>query len=243
MSNRDAKYCDVLITDPSGNAHPDRSTLAELADDVLIGNCAALANAARVSTAELIAHLVELERRNLHLACGFSSLYGYCREVLRFSEPETYQRLQAVNVARKFPVVLPLLADGRLHLAGLRLLAPHLDDENHLALIGGALGKSKRKIEELLARWFPKPDVPTSIRKVPAPRAAAPAVASAAASAASPAADTSASPELPASPLSGAEDSGKAGAAAIGGPAGGTAEQPAAPVSAQTLTSTEVICG
>ena len=115
---------------------------------------------------------MELEQRNLHLACGFSSLYGYCREVLRFSEPETYQRIQAAHVARRFPVILPLLADGRLHLAGLRLLAPHLHDEDHLALIGGALELSKRKIEKLLARWFPKPSVPTSIRKVPKARAA-----------------------------------------------------------------------
>ena len=206
----------MLITDPSDNANPSRSNLAELTDDVLIGNCAALANAARESTAELIAHLVELERRNLHLACGFSSLYGYCREVLLFSEPETYQRMQAVNVARKFPVVLPLLANGRLHLAGLRLLAPHLDDENHLALIGAAVGQSKRNIEKLLARWFPQPDVPTSIRKVSAPRPAAPAVASAAA----------------------AEDSGELGAAAPAGP-GAQTGQPAAPVSPQTRTSTE----
>src|SRR5687768_7383669 len=34
---------------------------------------------------------------------------------------------------------------------------PRLQDENHLALIGGAIHKSKREVDELLARWFPKP--------------------------------------------------------------------------------------
>ena len=203
----------------------------------LVDKIAALTSIARESTAELIAHLVELERRNLHLACGFDSLFGYCRHVLRFSEHESYQRMQAAHIAARFPVILPLLADGRLHLAGVRLLAPHLEDEDHLALIGGALGKSKRKIEELLARWFPKPDVPTSIRKVPAPRAAAPAVASEAAAAASPAADASASPEVPASPLNGAEVSGESGAAATGGAMGGTTTQTAAPVYAEVGAS------
>jgi hypothetical protein len=49
-----------------------------------------------------------------------------------------------------------------------RLLAPHLKDEDHLALLGGAIHKSKRQIVELLAGKFPSADVPASIRKLPA---------------------------------------------------------------------------
>ena len=33
------------------------------------------------------------------------------------------------------------------------------------------MGKSKRQVEELLARYFPKPDVPPSVRKLPVARA------------------------------------------------------------------------
>jgi hypothetical protein len=43
---------------------------------------ASLATAERTATASLIAHLAELEDRNLHLAQGFRSLFGYCRHVL-----------------------------------------------------------------------------------------------------------------------------------------------------------------
>jgi hypothetical protein len=42
--------------------------------------------------------------------------------------------------------------------------------ENHQALLAEAVGKSKRDVEHLLARWFPQPDVPDRMRKLPAPR-------------------------------------------------------------------------
>ena len=146
--------------------------LEALPDAALVARIAALADASRESTAELIAHLVELERRNLHLACGFPSLFEYCRQVLRLSEPESYQRIQAAHAARRFPVILPLLAEGLLHLSAVRLLSPHLVGEDHLALIGAALGKSKRDVERLVARRFPSAPVAASVRKVAAPRAA-----------------------------------------------------------------------
>jgi hypothetical protein len=136
-----------------------------LTDDALLARVAALTAAARETTAELIAHLVELEDRNLHLACGFRSLYGYCRS-LRFSEGGSYNRMEAAHAARRFPVILPMLAEGLLHLTAVRLLAPHLGDENHLALLGGAIHKSRREVDELLARWFPRPSVRESIRTV-----------------------------------------------------------------------------
>src|SRR5688572_25767111 len=101
LSRRDAKHRGVLINDPSDSTtptRPDAADLPELSDAALIDRIATLTALARESTAELISHLVELERRNLHLACGFSSIFFYCRDVLRFSEPESYQRMQAAHV-------------------------------------------------------------------------------------------------------------------------------------------------
>lgn len=142
-------------------------TPRDLTDDDLIVRLAALASVERASTAALIAHLAELESRRLHLAQGFRSLFGYCRHVLHFSEHEAYNRMEAVHAARRFPVIVALLADGRLHVTAVRLLAPHLKDEDHLALLGGAFHKSRREILGLIARWFPSPDVVSSVRKLP----------------------------------------------------------------------------
>ena len=140
-----------------------------LTDDALIRRIDALAAASRETTADLVDHLAELERRDLHLACGFKSLFGYCRRVLRCSESASYDRMRAAHAARKFPVILPLLAEGLLHLTAVRLLWPYLKDmdEDHLALLGGAIHKSARDVKKLIARWFPRADVAASVRRLP----------------------------------------------------------------------------
>ena len=151
----------MLLTDPT-----------QLSDDALIESIAALNRDEREATAALIAHLAELESRELHLALGFTSLYAYCRGVLNLAEHEAYNRMQVAGVARRFPVVVTMLAEGRVHLTAVRLLGPHLVDENHLALLGGAIHKSKDEVKEQIARWFPRPAPATSIRAVAARRAA-----------------------------------------------------------------------
>jgi hypothetical protein len=96
-------------------------------------------------------------------------MFSYCTEVLNLSEPEAYLRIAVGRAARRFPAILTMLAEGRLHLSGIALLAPHLTGENCERVLTRAAGKSKRQIEELIAELAPKPDVPATIRKLPAP--------------------------------------------------------------------------
>jgi hypothetical protein len=143
-----------------------------LSDDALLARIAASTGGARGETATLIAHLAEMERRELHLAQGFRSLYGYCRNVLHLSEHESFNRMEAARAARRFPVIVPMLAEGLLHLTAVCMLAPRLRDEDHLALLGAAIHKSRREVEELLARWFPQDPGGAWVRRVVAPLAA-----------------------------------------------------------------------
>jgi hypothetical protein len=48
--------------------------------------------------------------------------------------------------------------------------SPHLTPENHTTLLDEAAGRSKRQVEEMLARRFPKPDVASVVRRLPEPR-------------------------------------------------------------------------
>jgi hypothetical protein len=146
---------------------------SHLSDPDLVEEVTRLAGCEREATASLIAHLAELFARRLHERAGFSSLFTYCTEVLRLSNSEAYDRMKAAKVVRRYPVVLGLLASGRVNLTTVRLLAPHLTRKNHERLLAEASGKRKRQVQELLARWFPKPDVASSVRKLPAPKVAA----------------------------------------------------------------------
>jgi len=107
------------------------------------------------------------EQRADRLAAGFDSLFAYCTEVLRLSEHEAYHRILAARTARRHPRILSMLGDGTLNLTTVRLLAPHLTDETADGLLDAAAGRSKRHVGELVARHAPRPDVPSSVRKVP----------------------------------------------------------------------------
>ncbi len=128
-----------------------------------------LAESERGATVEMVAHLVELEGRKIYLAEGYGSLFAYCTGALRLSEHVAYNCLEAARAGRKLPVVLDLLETGALNLTTLRILAPYLTPENHAAVLAEAAGRNKRETEVIVARLAPLPDVPSFLRKLPAP--------------------------------------------------------------------------
>ena len=87
--------------------------------------------------------------------------------MLQLSEAEAYLRIAAARASREHPALLTMLEDGRLHLSGIAKLGPHLTEANRQTLLARAAHKSKREIEELLAEFAPKPDVPTAVRELP----------------------------------------------------------------------------
>jgi hypothetical protein len=143
---------------------------SHLADDELTLEVERLARCAREATAGLVAHLAEFDARRLYRGAGYPSLFAYCTQRLHISEYGAYNRMEAARAARQFPAILGMLSDASLNLATVRILAPHLTSENHRELLGSATGRSKREVEELVARHFPRPPVPTLVRKLPARR-------------------------------------------------------------------------
>src|SRR6266481_9970099 len=117
--------------------------------------------------AALLVHLGEIDERKLYLDWAFSSMFAFCVGELRFSEDVACNRINVARAARRMPVILEALRSGQVHLAGLRLLAPHLTTENQEQVLAEAAGKSKRQIEELVARLSPQPTVPSMVRKLP----------------------------------------------------------------------------
>jgi hypothetical protein len=138
-----------------------------LSDPDLIAEVTRLAQGERDATVTLVAHLAELYGRRLHERAGYGSLFTYCLGALRLSESAAYDRMKAVKVARRYPAVLRMLADGRVNLTTIRLVAPHLTRANHVELLDAVAGQRKRRVREVLAQRFPQPDVPSSIRKLP----------------------------------------------------------------------------
>jgi len=141
--------------------------LQTLSDDELLRRLSDLISQSRRVESDLIAHIAEVDERRLYARKASSSMFAYSTEVLHLSEHEAYERITAARASRKYPLLLEMLRDGRLHLSGIGKLAPHLTEQNCEMLLARAAYKTKRQIEELLVELSPKPDVPSVIRKLP----------------------------------------------------------------------------
>lgn len=130
-------------------------SLAHLSDTALLRDLHDLVARERATTAALLAHIAEVDARRLYAPAGYSSMHAYCVHALRLSEDAAFKRILAARTARRFPELFDLVAEGRLHLTAVRLLAPHLTPGSADELLQAAVGLSRSALELLLARRFP----------------------------------------------------------------------------------------
>jgi len=141
--------------------------LGHVDDAALLHRLTALVLQDRVTTAELLAHIAEVDARKLYVPAGYPSMFAYCVEELRLSEDAASKRIHAARAARQFPQLFSALAEGRLHLSAIWILAPHLTGTNVQELIEAATHRTKFDIEALLARRFSRLKPSASVRAVP----------------------------------------------------------------------------
>ncbi len=145
----------------------EKRPLQSVPDDELLQRLGELMGQSRRVEADIVAHIAEVDERRLYAREAFPSMFAYCTDVLHLSEAEAYLRISAARASREHPMLLTMLADGRLHLTAIAKLAPHLTRENRDGLLERATHKSKRQIEEQIAEIAPRPDVPVIVRKLP----------------------------------------------------------------------------
>src|SRR2546425_12742193 len=113
-------------------------SLCHLADRTLLRDLATLVAQDRTTTAALLAHLAEVDARRLYRPAGYPSMYLYCVQELGLSEDAASKRIHAARAARRFPALFAALADGRLHLSAVVLLAAHLTEDTAEELMAAA---------------------------------------------------------------------------------------------------------
>jgi hypothetical protein len=159
-----------------------------LSDQTLLHNVAErlLAHAPAVPTralgrvrgneAELLADLAEIDARRLYVPAGYPSMHAYCIQVLLLCEDAAAKRIHAARAAREFPAIFDAVADGRLHLSAVCLLASHLTAQNADELLAAAAHQTKARIRRWLAERFPQSEMMALVPAIPlAPPLASPA--------------------------------------------------------------------
>jgi hypothetical protein len=142
-------------------------TLTALSDTDLLDRLARLVTDERDLTVQVVAHIAEVDARRLYTEAACSSMFVYCTQRLGLSENAAQRRIVVARASRRWPLLLDVLAEGRLHLTALAMMAKHLTDDNVHELVDKATGLSKRQLLVVLADLAPKPDVRPSIRRKP----------------------------------------------------------------------------
>jgi hypothetical protein len=156
---------------PPGKERVMRSyALTHLSDAALDHDVPRMASNEQAATAVFLAYLAEFDARRRYVPAGYASLFAYCLECLHLSDDSALKRIQAARTARRFPAIFEALADGRLHLSGVVLLAPHLTQGNAAELLRSAFHRTKAQIGELLAGRFPRTELLPLVPAVPVGR-------------------------------------------------------------------------
>jgi hypothetical protein len=142
-------------------------TLTDLSDAQLLDGLKTLCGQGRVVLARLLAHLIEVEQRCLHLEAACPSMYQFCVRTLGMSEDEACRRIHIARLARRFPDLLLRIERGELTLSTVELLYDSLTNATYGDLVEAAAGKTKAEVRALLAKRSPMPDVPAAIVTIP----------------------------------------------------------------------------
>ncbi len=124
--------------------------LSRLSDDELDHLAQDAAAKDRAAMALLIAHMAELDARQLYLQAGYPTMLDYCRDGLGMDWEEAPQRIDTARAARQFPAIFEMLADGRLNPDTVALLAPHLTEANAAELLAAAAHMTESQTMEML---------------------------------------------------------------------------------------------
>jgi len=108
----------------------------------------------RANEAEILVLIGEADHRKMYADEGHPSMFVYCVKGFHFSKDVAFKRIHAARAARDFPLLIEAVADGRLHLSAVRLIAPHLTAQNVDELVAAATHRTCDEIEEMIARRF-----------------------------------------------------------------------------------------
>ncbi len=139
---------------------------AKLEDSDLVRELKSAIIRERSSTAEVLALIAEVDERRLYVPAGYPSMHAYCVHELHMCENTAYKRIQAARAARQFPALFAAIADGRLHLTAVTLLAPHLTAGNVDEMVAAAAHRTAAEILCLQAELAPKLELSSGVSPI-----------------------------------------------------------------------------
>ncbi len=141
-----------------------------LSDKVLVEKLVRLAKEENELTANIILHLVELDRRKLYRDLGYTSLFAYVVSGLGYSENAAKRRITAARCVSQFPQVYQMLLKRELSLSTISIIAPVLTEKNKDSVLPQVVGKSRVEVEWVAGHFNPRKSQWDKIVPIVAPK-------------------------------------------------------------------------
>src|SRR5690242_15785975 len=148
----------------------NRYSLAHLAERALLEGLKSNLARERDALALVLAHVAEVEARELYKPAGYPSMHMYCVHELHLSKDASNKRIRAARTAREFPAAFEKVEQGALRLTSLLILSSYLTPENAEELMAATAFRSDFEVKEILAERFPQEPVPTTIEPIAEPQ-------------------------------------------------------------------------
>jgi 5-methylcytosine-specific restriction endonuclease McrA len=130
-------------------------SLRSLSNQSLADSTRNAASGERRSTRVLLDHLVEIDRRKMHLELGYSSMFDYCTRDLGCSAGAAFRRIQTARCMARFPTLSAMLEKNEVNISTVAQISRVLLKSGDPTLLARIRHKSQREVDELLGEFRP----------------------------------------------------------------------------------------
>jgi 5-methylcytosine-specific restriction endonuclease McrA len=147
------------------------NSINKLSDNELLINIRKLNSTEIKVMASLLLHLSEVGKRRLYASQGYTSLFAYCVEALKYCEGTAGRRIIAARCVENFPALLDLFLAQKINLTTIVAISKILTASNYDKVITNVCEKSKTEVEKYLAIYLPEKSVREFVRVIPGVKA------------------------------------------------------------------------
>jgi hypothetical protein len=118
-------------------------SLQGLSDKDLLSRLHKLVEKEKALTLEVLAHLAEVDRRELYLGKGYSTLTNYCIGEMGYGESSAGRRARIARIIKDMPEVYDLLEKDKLTFSAILQVTRALTPNNKTELLPRLIGKTR----------------------------------------------------------------------------------------------------
>lgn len=144
----------------------DADAMGKMTDAELDRELRAAVTRERTSLVPMLRLIGEIDSRKAYLPMPFPSMFQYCTKRLNLIDNEAYLRIRTARAARRFPVILDRIRDGRASMSAVARLAKHMTPANHRELLDRIEGRSFYEVLKIKAEFEGQADVPDRVRPI-----------------------------------------------------------------------------